>query len=77
MGYRNRRIQGIVEIRNAEVGAEMKAQRREKRRLHILVDPWDPDAVLVVADDSIPGAIPVIPTPAAEAYWAYPARAAS
>jgi len=55
----------------------MKAQRREKRRLHILVDPWDPDAVLVVADDSIPGAIPVIPTPAAEAYWAYPARAAS
>jgi len=46
------------------------------KRLHILMDPADPDAVLVT-DIPIPGAIPVIPTFIALRYWAYPAPAAS
>ena len=55
----------------------MKTFRRQNRRLHILWDPHDPDAVLVLMDDSLPGAIPVIPTSAAHSYWAYPASVAS
>jgi hypothetical protein len=42
------------------------------QRLHIFSDPDDPDVFLVVRDASEPGAIPVIPTAVAEAYWAHP-----
>jgi len=49
----------------------MKDLKRQTDRLPILMDPKDPDAVLVVTDDSVPGAIPVIPTSVAHSCWAY------
>jgi hypothetical protein len=52
----------------------MKRRMQPTRSLHIFTDPADPDIVLVLANDAIPGALPVIPTPLAHAYWAHPSR---
>jgi hypothetical protein len=42
-----------------------------KKRLHLLFNPYDPDVVLVLANDSVPGTIPVIPTQAVTSYWVH------
>ncbi|HYA69262.1 MAG TPA: hypothetical protein VED63_11060 [Acidimicrobiales bacterium] len=43
-------------------------------RLHIHVLPALPDVFLVVRNAHEPGAVPVIPTPIAESYWAHPSN---
>jgi len=52
----------------------MAHDKSQVSKLRIFTDPSDPDAVLVLMDDSMPGAIPVIPTAAASKYWAHPAQ---
>ena len=49
----------------------MAHDKRQMARLRILSDPNDPDAVLVLMDDPVTGTIPVIPTAAADRYWAH------
>jgi len=39
--------------------------------LRIVADPVDPDAILVVANEQVPGGIRVIPTAAAYAFWTH------
>jgi len=51
-----------------------RPRTRRRRRIRILVDPTDPDVAMVCADDSVLGAIPVIPTSAAQSYWMHPAH---
>src|SRR5664279_2268833 len=52
----------------------MKGDKQRRCALHIRTLPEQPDAFLVVMDDSEPGAVPVIPTAMAESYWAHPPR---
>ena len=44
------------------------------RRLRIYADPTDPETCVILVNDSVPGGIPVIPTPVAESYWMHPTR---
>jgi len=53
----------------------MAHDKTQVSKLRIFTDPQDPDAVLVLVDDSMPGTIPVIPTVAANKYWAHPSNA--
>jgi hypothetical protein len=53
----------------------MAHDKSQVSKLRIFTDPNDPDAVLVLVDGSMPGTIPVIPTVAANKYWAYPSKA--
>jgi hypothetical protein len=52
----------------------MEVRKRQTERLRICKEAHEPDAFLVVSDDSEPDAVPVIPTPMAHSYWAHPSH---
>ena len=46
----------------------------ETHQTRIYRDPRDPDVLVVLASNSAPGTIPVIPTTEARTYWAHPSQ---
>lgn len=50
----------------------MPKATKHETAIRIVLDPFDPDVVLVVTDGSEPSSIPVIPTPLAISYWTHP-----
>ena len=52
----------------------MANANHQTHRLHIFTDPADPDVVAVLANDSVPGAIPVLPTGMAYLDRAHPSQ---
>jgi hypothetical protein len=55
----------------------MKALRRHRQSLHIVVDPKDSDAGLAETDEPEPGDIAMLPMPVANSGRATPAPRAS